>query len=284
MLQARRTTPFLLAFVLLSGPLAALAQPSFSQVQKVTASTGRQSDFFGDDVAVDGDTAVVGARFYDDDQNEQGAAFVYERDPATGSWGEVRRLVASDLGFDNFFGDSVAIDGDTIVVGAPGNDVAFDVDQGSAYVFERNAGGAGQWGQVREIFCPVAAECATDLTPVGAFGVVFGSAVAIDGDRIAVGAPGSDLSDDDGGAAYVFERNLGGANQWGTVRTLTSSGGGTGSSLGASIDLAGDTLVAGRPDPGGERRRRRVRAQPGRRGQLGRGEAPPGFEPLPAVR
>jgi hypothetical protein len=227
------------------GPVLAQA---FPQAQKLLVN-GQQGDRLGWSVAIDGNTAVIGAPFHNEDVSGQGAAWIFARDPATGSWSERKRLTASDFGTNNHFGTSVAIDGDTVLVGAPGNDIVFDVDQGSAYVFERNAGGANQWGEVREIFCPDAVACATDVGPVGAFGAAFGGAVAIDGDRIVIGAPGVDVPETDGGAGYVFERDQGGAGSWGLVAALRG-GAGTGEFGGASVAIHGDTVVMGIPSPG----------------------------------
>jgi hypothetical protein len=100
----------------------------FVQRAKLTASDGETYDWFGFSVAIDGDTVVVGADHDDIGGNGgQGSAYVFERPP--GGWAnmnESAKLTASDGEGDDHFGVSVAIDGDTLVVGA----------DGSAYVFE----------------------------------------------------------------------------------------------------------------------------------------------------
>ena len=76
---------------------------------------------------------------------------MFERNQGTGSWGQVQKLTAgSDAGAGDFFGSAVSISGDVVVVGAYLNDDA-GADSGSAYVFERNQGGADNWGEVKKL-------------------------------------------------------------------------------------------------------------------------------------
>jgi hypothetical protein len=109
------------------------------QKSKLWASDGEAGDFFGYSVAISGDTVVVGA--YDDDigtNNNQGSAYVFEK-PGSG-WATTSnytaRLTANDGATGDHFGGSVAISGDTVVVGAYGDD-SF---KGSAYVFKLTGG------------------------------------------------------------------------------------------------------------------------------------------------
>ncbi len=158
-----------------------------------TASDPMGEADFGISVAISGDTVVVGA---DDDDDERDAG-------GPDNWGQVKKLNASDAGPGDFFGTAVAIDGDRIVVAAIGTDVG-GANSGSAYVFERNAGGSGSWGQVKKL---TAADAATqDL---------FGGSVSISGDTLVVGAYTDDSPLGDSGSAYVFERNAGGCGQLG---------------------------------------------------------------------
>ncbi|MCP3971141.1 MAG: hypothetical protein GY717_12650, partial [Rhodobacteraceae bacterium] len=115
-----------------------------SEVVKLTAGTDAAvGDYFGRSVAISGDTLVVGAP-YNDDPSDSGSAYVFARnsDGAGGvsadTWGQVSKLTASDADIGDQFGFSVAISGDTLVVGARFGDSdtpAVD-DSGSAYVFE----------------------------------------------------------------------------------------------------------------------------------------------------
>ena len=103
----------------------------WSKQQKLTASDGSENDRFGYSVSIDGDTAVIGA--YGDD-GYTGSAYVYAR--SNGVWSELQKLTASDGAAEDHFGWSVAIDGDTVVIGA-----WVDGDySGSAYVFPLTRG------------------------------------------------------------------------------------------------------------------------------------------------
>ncbi len=101
--------------------------------QKLLASDGAVFDQFGRAVAIDGDTAVIGAFDHENDGPVFGAAYVFRFDPdRSGSWIEQQKLLPNPNPWTNFFGWSVAIDGDTAVIGAYGE----DHQAGAAYVFD----------------------------------------------------------------------------------------------------------------------------------------------------
>ncbi len=100
--------------------------------QKLVATDGVANDFLGSSVAVDGDTAVVGAP---GDDGQKGAVYVFTR--SGDSWTQTAKLTASDGAAGDSLGDSVAVDGDTIVAGAPFDDVGANPEQGSVYTFAR---------------------------------------------------------------------------------------------------------------------------------------------------
>ena len=105
---------------------------SWVEEQKLTASDGRLFDLFGWSVAISGSTIVVGAPFKTIGGNDgQGAAYLFKRQG--GNWAEAQKLTASDGGFGDFFGFSVAVSGSTVVVGA---ERSGNIIQGSAYIFE----------------------------------------------------------------------------------------------------------------------------------------------------
>jgi hypothetical protein len=193
----------------------------------IVASDPEVLSKFGFAVAIDGSRAVFGA--YDDDTaagQDAGSAYVFERD-ASGAWTEVAKLEASDGKPFDEFGYSVAVHEDTVVVGAHNADPALVVGAGSAYVFERDQGGANAWGEVAKLV-------ASNPVVKGR----IGASVAIHGDTIAVGAPRAP-------GVYVFDRDAGGANAWGQVRSL-SEGLAVGQ-YGDSLDLEGDLLLVGAP-------------------------------------
>ena len=106
----------------------------WSQQQKLVASDAAAGDKFGFSVAISGETVVVGASADDGAAGfDQGSAYVFVR--SGGVWSQQQKLEASDAAAGDQFGCSVAISGETVVVGAPLDDGAAGFDQGSAYVF-----------------------------------------------------------------------------------------------------------------------------------------------------
>ena len=109
--------------------------PSLLDEQKLTASDGTQFDQFSQSVAVSGSTIVVGAPSKVIGGNLfQGAAYVFEY--LDGNWVETQKLTASDGARSDQFGQSIAVSGSTIVVGAPLKDIGGNYFQGAVYVFE----------------------------------------------------------------------------------------------------------------------------------------------------
>jgi hypothetical protein len=185
---------------------------NWGEVAKLTASDGAAYDHFGVEVAISGDTVVVGSYFDDDNGTLSGSAYVFERNQGgVDSWGQVAKLTASDGAAEDWFGHWVAIDEGVIVVGAEGNDDEGSLT-GSAYIFARNEGGADSWGQVVKL-----------IPSDAAAGQQFGRGVTIDADIIVVAAQFDQEAGVNAGALYIFERNQGGADSWGEVVKLTAS-------------------------------------------------------------
>ncbi len=113
---------------------------TWTQQQELTSSDGAAGDNFGSAVAVSGNTAAIGAGFKTIGMNSfQGAAYVFVRSGTT--WSQQQELNIPDPTGEDFFGYSVAIDGNTIVVGALEHNVGANSEQGSAYVFVQSAPG-----------------------------------------------------------------------------------------------------------------------------------------------
>ena len=203
---------------------------------RLTASDGADSDRFGSAVAVDGGTAVVGAPQDDDNGVNSGSAYVFTRDPLSGEWSQPIKLTASDGDTSDEFGYSVAVHGDTIVVGARQLDYQSGGQivsrPGAAYVFTRPDGG---W---------VATSTAAKLTDSdGKENDWFGYSVAVHESTIVVGARGYDGKK---GAAYVFTKSDGG--EWTSTSTaakLTASDGAGSDYFGHSVAVHGGTIVTG---------------------------------------
>jgi hypothetical protein len=197
----------------------------FIEQAKLTASDGTAGDNL-QTVAISGDTIAVGARAADIGANaDQGAVYVFVK-PA-GGWAsatETAKLTASGGAAGDHLGTAVAIDGDTIAVGANGAGVAAP---GAVYVFVKPAGG---WANTTET---------AKLTASAGFR--FGNAVAIDGDTIVAGYENGPPFIR---AAYVFVRPAGGwANATETAK-LTASDGAAGDFFGSrSVAIDGDTIA-----------------------------------------
>ena len=200
-----------------------------STAAKLTPSDGAGSDYFGESVAVEGDTVVVGAPSHDENGVAQsGAAYVFT-EPGTGwvSTSTAAKLTASDGAVADQFGYSVAVDGNTLVAGAYGD----DSNRGSAYVFTKPADG---WASSSTAAKLTASDRANDDN--------FGYSVAVDGDTVVAGA--SD-DDSDRGSAYVFTKPADGWASSSTAAKLTASDIANDDNFGISVALDEDTVLVG---------------------------------------
>ncbi|MDZ4753860.1 MAG: FG-GAP repeat protein [Phycisphaerae bacterium] len=166
----------------------ALRGTSWELTAKLVAPDAASADWFGRAVAVDGNFIVVGA-YGDDDRGEKsGAAYVFRRDG--GEWLLDVKLVPEDLREGDWFGFSVAVHGDTIAIGAP-RDSGAGESAGCVRLFRRGTGG---------VWTPEA----TLRPPMGTTTAWFGYAVALDTERLIIGAPGTDNGGEATGSAAVF--------------------------------------------------------------------------------
>jgi FG-GAP repeat/Divergent InlB B-repeat domain len=242
--------------------------PPFALNAYVKASNTRAGDQFGFSVALAGDTLAVGADFEDsaatgvngnqadNSASDSGAVYVFTR--TGGAWSQQAYLKASNTGTDDFFGFNVALAGDTLAVGAVGEDSAAtgvngnQADNsaggsGAVYVFTRTG---GVWSQ--QAYVKASNAEGPSFFAVGSDR--FGFSVTLDGDTMAVGANGEDsgatgINGDQtnnnivlSGAVYVFTRTNG---DWSQQAYLKASNTGAEDSFGVSVALAGDTLAVG---------------------------------------
>ena len=207
-----------------------------SHMDKLTAGNGDENDLYGSAVAMSEDTIVVTSRVGKSNASGtlSGFGYVYQLDSENKDrWIQTARISVDNETNSDGSGGAVDMDGDTIVVGASGDDENGE-DVGAAYVFERNFGGANQWGLTAKLLPDDRAEL--DF---------FGIAVAIDGDMIIVGKIGDDEVALGAGAAYIFSRDKGGEDQWGQITKLTANDGGEGDRFGASVAIENDLAVIG---------------------------------------
>jgi hypothetical protein len=216
---------------------------SWSQQAYLKPSNAEAQDYFGLSVAISGETVVVGAPYEDSKANEingnqtnnlapgSGAAYVFVR---TGSdWSQQAYLKASNTGESDSFGSSVAISGETVVVGArneSSNATGVNGNQsnnlapysGAAYVFVRSG---TSWSQQ--------AYLKSSNTGVQYY---FGSSVAISGETVVVGELGVS------GAAYIFVRS---GTSWSQQAYLKASNTWEGDNFGSSVAIFGEIVVVG---------------------------------------
>jgi hypothetical protein len=194
---------------------------------KLRASDGAPNDRFGISVAISGDTVVVGAHFAN---GARGAAYVFEK-PAGGWSGtltESARLTTSEAGENTYYGVSVAVSGDTVIVGTS----PFGGGAGAAYLYTRPVSG---WADTLSHDAR--------LVPSGGSPPKYGESVSISGDVVVVGCSGANGNQ---GAAYVFLEPAGGwSGNVNQSATLTASPGVANSNFGFSVAISGDAVVVG---------------------------------------
>jgi hypothetical protein len=198
--------------------------PVFSMQQKLLAADGGNLDSFGNAVALDGDTLVVGASEDDIGANaDQGSAYVFVRSGAT--WTQQQKLTAFDGRVDDLFGSAVAIYGDTLAVGA----TTRGYREGSTYVFVRSG---GVWTLQQKL---IAGE--------GTTGNIFGHALSLSDYTLVVGAYGTDIGANNAqGAVYVYTRI---GTVWTLQKKITAGDGAADDFFGIAVALNVDTLAVG---------------------------------------
>lgn len=199
--------------------------PVQNEIQKLLANDGVANDDFGWSVAVDGSTAIIGAHSDDDDGANSGAAYIFTSNG--GGWSLQGKLTASDAASEDWFGYSVAVSGDTVVIGTPFRDPGSGHATGSAYVFTRSG---TSWTEQQIL----TASDASDYE-------YFGYSVAVDGDTAVVGAYGDSSYK---GAAHVFTRTAG---TWTEQAKLTATDGVSNDYFGMRVAINGDTVLVGGP-------------------------------------
>ena len=206
------------------------------------------NEFFGSAVALDGNTAVIGAHGANRSGNTAnwnfGAAYIQTRPNATGAWTEIKRLdefADTEVKAYSGFGFSVDVSVDTVVVGVHATTAPFGVVKpGRARIYDRNAGGANQWGLAHEAV-PSDSLVSTH----------FGRSVAISNNLLLVGSPGgSEGSTDLRGFVEVVRRTPGEIPAWLTIDRVTQSGPAIADRYGNSVAIDGFSGVAGANNDG----------------------------------
>jgi hypothetical protein len=208
----------------------------WTEQAKLVADDAAQLDLFGFAVAISDNTAVIGS-YLDDNRGgtNAGSAYVYVR--SRGVWSQQAKLITVDAADADWIGISVAIDGDTAVVGANLDDYAGQINTGSASVFVRSgAPGSEVWTEQAKLTVPDAA-----------IDDQLGLSVAISGGTAVIGA----LYDDhaggfNAGSASVFARSgPSGGERWTLQATLTASDAAPSDTFGNSVAISDGRALIG---------------------------------------
>jgi hypothetical protein len=208
------------------------AWANMTQTAKLTASDGAAGNLFGSSVSISGSTVVVGAP---GTFSVPGSAYVFtEPGSAWVNMTQTAKLTASDSAVQDYFGTSVSISDNTVVVGANGAKVGANAFQGAAYVFTEPGAAWADMTQTAKL-------TASDGHATNS----FGGSVSIGGNTVVVGAIQANVGGNVQGAAYVFtEPGSAWTNMTQTAK-LTASDGAAGNAFGKAVSISGNTVVVG---------------------------------------
>lgn len=198
---------------------------SWSQKQILTAKDAKAGDAFGQSIALTERFVVIGAPHSDAPDKDSGSAYVYVRE--SDRWRFHTKLTATDGAEGDLFGISVAIDGNTILVGADLNDERAE-KAGAVYVYEFDG---KQWNHQAKLMAQDGAD--TDI---------FGVRVALFGDTALISARRDDVEGigEDAGSAYIFERTKG---KWTQTQKLVAPDGKAGDRFANGVALSKETAL-----------------------------------------
>ncbi|QQO57057.1 MAG: hypothetical protein N838_30595 [Thiohalocapsa sp. PB-PSB1] len=201
-----------------------LANDIIAETQQLSRGNLLSRDEAGRAVDIAGDLAIVGVPFKVGPgfSGDIGTAYLYRYNGV--QWVQIQQLDPGDLRDRDNYGASVAVDGDTVAIGAYNHAIG----RGAVYVWQDVD---GIWTLIDKLTAPSANAIEW-----------FGWALDLDGDQLVVGATRRDLGATDAGAVFVFERNGGG---WMYSETLGSASPVGSLELGYDVALDGDTLVVG---------------------------------------
>jgi len=214
--------------------LCLFSLPVFSQgwtqnVKKL-ATDGATLDNFGNSVTIFGDYMAIAAMMDDDAGTDAGAVYLYARNQGgTNNWGFLKKITASNGSNNAHFGSSLALDGDYLLVGAVSSNLA----AGSAYLFKKDQGGTDNWGQLKIL-------TASD----GVSNDRFGGSVAIYAEYVLIGADGNDDAGNSSGSAYLYQKDLGGTDNWGQLKKLTAFSAAAEDEFGNSVAISDEYAIS----------------------------------------
>jgi|GEM_PF-5979545 len=210
----------------------------WSEAAQLLAPDGRSLDWFGGTVEVSGGTLAVAAYRTDAPAFDSGSIYLFERQGD--AWLQVQKLGLPDPAEHDLLGNIMAIEGDLLVASTVTRDVGNFVNQGMVHTFGRDPA-SGSWRYVGPL-------TADDGSPND----YFGSALALSGDRLAVGAYGRGTPTAEGiahdqGAVYLYERDPESSSGWRLLQRIKGDDGAAGDWFGRSVDFDGELLMVGAP-------------------------------------
>ena len=197
------------------------------QEAKLTASDGSKYDWFGYDVSISDNYAIVGVVLNNDNGTDCGSAYVFRRSGS--NWIQQAKLVAGDGDDGDEFGGSVCLEGNYAVIGAIGDDDMGE-DAGAAYIFVRSG---EDWTRQAKL-----------LPQDGAGGDHFGNSVSIDGNYAVVAANLDGDMGSESGSAYIFKRE---GQSWDEQAKLTAPDGEPRDFFGQGVSIDGSYVIVGAP-------------------------------------
>lgn len=200
---------------------------SWVEQQKIAPSNGVSNDWFGGAADIQDTVIVIGAHTKDVmNAANAGSVYIYYYNGST--WYQAQDFHASDYGTHSYFGISLDLNGNDLIIGSSGDDIGSNDYQGSAYVFKY----AGSWAEVQKL-------TASD----GGEGDDFGRSVGISGNTILVGSPESEVNNiDEQGAVYYYNYLSG---NWTQTQKLSAPNSSPWPSFGIDLAIQGDTAIIG---------------------------------------
>ena len=228
--------------LILTTTITSLSQDStYTQQSKLIPSTGLED--YGSAVDIEDEWVMIGGEDTVIDNVSSGTVYVYKNE--NGILQLHKKLLPSDGSGFNRFGNSISIENSTMVVGAWSKGVSFEgtfyPSAGKVYVYEEDEGGIENWGEVIDIQSPVPTQSE-----------YFGFCVDIGENVIAVGAYGKDDVVTNSGIVYLYGRDIGGAGNWGLIKSIKPETAGFNYNFGTWVEVSDSYLAVSSPNENGE--------------------------------
>jgi hypothetical protein len=206
---------------------------------KLVAPDGVELDHFGGSLDVSGDHLAVAAYRTNDMAFDSGSIYMFARQ-TDGTWSQTQKINLADGAASDLFGNILRLEGDLLVASTVTRDIDGFADQGLVHTFQRDPA-SGHWVDLGPL-------TAHDGSPTD----YYGSALALAGNRLAVGAYGRGVPKANGialgqGSVYIYERDSGQPSGWRFVNLIKSDDGAAGDWFGRSVDFDGEILLVGAP-------------------------------------